>query len=730
MNDGLMEFNYDKIIKEIQERLDEFCSSIIDDESRDVMNERNKLIIDMLTSFLPLSKKVVNRFCEYYEKNGFNPYSLYVIALGAEIVNDKVSYQKEWYDAKIYEYFDKLIQEVSVEEFTYLGSFFYTNKFDSMIRVFISPEMCNINGTYRNKYVFPQYGIWGALKELYNMLQKDEPLEYYDAKLINILKRDFAVFYRYLNNIDNDKLKKDVFLSFMRLSNWFYRDMKFSSYHFSDIVYFIFGSDSFTEMSLKFEFLNDMIPIASHSKHPEILLERILEFVDSDKFKEICRGKLVKTDFNFYANNHLEVKKKIIDRMKDLYSRIDSDFSFAVLNNNYNNASLIFDLAFGEILLRDSEFAKFCSEYVKEIEKKPVFPYTDNLIYIKAIGMNKEFRDLFCQFYDKNKENISADDLYIITLSFQLQGDNYENFKAILDDLSDCIPNNLNISWYVHDALFLFHLLGDSNYKDMSNLRMYFKNYVKEYSGNLNNLDEKALALMEELVKKRYGDRSNDWKDDLFVHSEVLNGELGYLLDENKEFFYQDILGKRKNRVSYINSMLHEIEDNPSIRRDIFSNISELSVELFSKVDLGHNKDLFIECMKIVFDSDTYSEMLSKFKVLKDASEEFKKDNKEKALQMIKDLGCVSHKDILNGQLVTYPENCMNRVIKPKRMIDRMKYLYSTIDSSISYDFLDKLHEVADNIESIEKSIHNHRKNPFCKIKQKFNRLNQKNKIM
>jgi len=709
------------VVEDIRNRLVEYCSSITDEKARDVMNERSKLILDTLKSLFSRSVTVFNRFCEYYEENGFNPYSLYVIALGAKTVNNKISYQKEWYDKEVYEYLDKLMEEVSVGEFTSLGSFFYTDNFNSMVKTLISPTSSSIYGTNHKKYVFPGYGVWGALKELYIMLQKDESLDYYSDELIIILKKDFAMFYRYLNNIDNEKLKSDVFLRFVRLVDKFYRNYHLSPFYFSSFVYAIFESDSFTEMLLKFQFLDDMLLIVSRSESPRFLLERISKIVSSDKFKEVCQGKLIKTDYCIYSNK----KKKIIERMRNLYYMMNVDFSFESLNNNYNNASLISDLAFGKELLLDYEYAKFCSEYVNDIEKKRLFS-NNILIYIKAIGMNKEFGDLFCQFYDKNKESIRVSDLYIIALSFQLQGNNCENFKAILDDLNDCIPHKFEFSYYDDETLLLFHLLGDSNYKNCPNLRMYFKNFLKEYSNNLNNLDKEVLSLVEELQKNRYGDRANEWDDNLFIRSEVLNGMLDYLLNDNKEFFYQDILGKARNRVSYINSKLHDIEDNSSIRKEIFSNICELSVELFSEVSLDDDKDLFIECMKIVFDSDTYSEMLSKFKVLRDASEEFKKDNKETALQMIKDLSSVSYKETLNEQIVAYPENCTNMVVKPNRMIDRMKYLYSIIDLSISYDFLDELHSNSDSIKKIETGINNHRNNPFCKIKKKFNRLNSK----
>ena len=113
------------------------------------------------------------------------------------------------------------------------------------------------------------------------------------------------------------------------------------------------------------------------------------------------------------------------------------------------------------------------------------------------------------------------------------------------------------------------------------------------------------------------------------------------------------------------------------------------------------DKDSFIECMDKVFDSDSYSELKSKLGSIVRASIKYESGNVIGALDILKELNSDQHKEVYCGEVISYPTNTMNLISKPKRIIDRMKYLYNRIDPSISYDFMDAAHSNSNNIDEV-----------------------------
>ena len=105
--------------------------------------------------------------------------------------------------------------------------------------------------------------------------------------------------------------------------------------------------------------------------------------------------------------------------------------------------------------------------------------------------------------------------------------------------------------------------------------------------------------------------------------------------------------------------------------------------------------------MEIVFDSDSYHEMSSKLNLMKDASLAYENGNKKEALELIKEIDSDKHKEIFNDKIVSYPKSSINQIDKPKRIIDRMKYLYSRIEPDCDYDFLDTLHDNSNHLKDL-----------------------------
>ena len=91
--------------------------------------------------------------------------------------------------------------------------------------------------------------------------------------------------------------------------------------------------------------------------------------------------------------------------------------------------------------------------------------------------------------------------------------------------------------------------------------------------------------------------------------------------------------------------------------------------------------------MTIVLDSDTYYEIKSKLHDLIKASKIYEEDEKD-ALKLISELNSVKHKEVIDGIVMSWPENNnINKVEKPKQIIERMMKLHQTIPDAPNDEF-------------------------------------------
>lgn len=113
---------------------------------------------------------------------------------------------------------------------------------------------------------------------------------------------------------------------------------------------------------------------------------------------------------------------------------------------------------------------------------------------------------------------------------------------------------------------------------------------------------------------------------------------------------------------------------------------------MFDELDAPVGEDSLITCLNNVFDSDSYQEMISKLNCLKEASSLYEKGDRVEAFKCISHLDSEKHKKVYSGECVTYSNNALNQVEKPKSLFRREKELYTRIDPSISYSFMEELH--------------------------------------
>ena len=193
-------------------------------------------------------------------------------------------------------------------------------------------------------------------------------------------------------------------------------------------------------------------------------------------------------------------------------------------------------------------------------------------------------------------------------------------------------------------------------------------------------------------------------------------------LDEN---FAPNIID---NRFLDIKNKIDEVEHNECIKKELLKfYYDNMFNEFFLKLNSLNKKDNLILFMDIILDSDTYYEMDSKLYLMKSAISDYKWGNTKEAFELIKEIDSDIHKERIDGKIVTYPTGCINIVEKPKRIIDRMKYLYSRLDDSFDVEYIDSIHEKASSLNDLI-----NRKNCYMfygNIKRKVKSIFTKEKI-
>ena len=385
----------------------------------------------------------------------------------------------------------------------------------------------------------------------------------------------------------------------------------------------------------------------------EMLLSREDEIYDfyvslCKYLKEFCED--MDTHIPNFKEFDYSCLKTILD---DMYNNPDKRFISAFKNCFFSSRLEIVD-----IVLRDINYE------INEYDKMFFHRY--------AIGY-------FCTFYT-------------ILKAYEFQKDSFENFKCVLDDIGYVELIDIDFkylkNWFKERNNSVQNIISRDNYKDNLSIRSFLREMVgcnqcdifKNYCSFLCNLFDDINSFKGDNIFKKIDidclvDRVIFW----YINSSIV--------DMINDILYDKIL-LFGDRFSYVNSRLDELNlFLPERESEIFSMVKKLNINLFEDLQRDGEKDFFITCMDIVFDSDSYHELFSKLDSLKEIGKLYENENRVGALDVIKELNDSKHKDTYCGKIVSFG-NYMNKIEKPKRIIDRMKYLYGRIDGSILYDFM------------------------------------------
>lgn len=165
-------------------------------------------------------------------------------------------------------------------------------------------------------------------------------------------------------------------------------------------------------------------------------------------------------------------------------------------------------------------------------------------------------------------------------------------------------------------------------------------------------------------------------------------------------------LGDRHEMVKF---KLDDSVEYRGISNDLYKRISDLSISLFDYLnEEGCEKDSFLECLDVIFDSDTYFELDSKLKSLTEACNLFDDGNIEESLKVVRGLNDEKHKKVILGKRVAYRNDMVNKVSKPELISDREKECIEGVFGNFNgviYAEIDNVFENGFDIDECESNI-------------------------
>lgn len=349
----------------------------------------------------------------------------------------------------------------------------------------------------------------------------------------------------------------------------------------------------------------------------------------------------------------------------------------------------------------------------------------DNLINLCNDTENKYFEKFYDgieTFLEMSENNLYSDykiynyafNIYVMLRTYQLNPHNYDTFSKVVDEYSSFFITSVlgfkgivsshlwgpEVPYFIRKKGIIDYLIAHKEYQTLPIIRENLKQVLNEinlrYESNLENeydslmkkyellykyiaeLKEKEIVVFEETIsalEKSFFDTINN-----SVRSGLFPDDYRRITNESINYFSKILLiGQRRN---FFKDEINEVETNQKFINEIITYTEKMDYELFEYMnkELDYKEDSFITCMKIVFDSDTYHELISKLDDIVLASQKYPEDPKG-ALKIIEELKSDKHKEVINGVTLSWPKsNSINQIEKPKKIFERMLTLHQKLD--------------------------------------------------
>lgn len=282
--------------------------------------------------------------------------------------------------------------------------------------------------------------------------------------------------------------------------------------------------------------------------------------------------------------------------------------------------------------------------------------------------------------------------LYCMMYAYHCHKEDMDLYKQFLNDCTFFIKAEfLETSFYSDFNLkekkkFIDALLSAKSYKEVERVRKFLKDILSRIDKNSTYSSEdlsKKLRVVQaiEFIYADYVNLKNENSQyDLTDYNVIIDDINKYLSGNYSDYVYYNKILLLGERYSFIKKNLSKYVGNDKLAGETFKIISSLDYHMFeymNNTERFKDKDSFIECMNVIFDSDTYYELDSKLDALKVASNCFVAGEFEKVDKLYDDLFNMRHKLVVDGKYMAYGAKTMNKVDKPLSISKRMIELYS-----------------------------------------------------
>lgn len=303
-------------------------------------------------------------------------------------------------------------------------------------------------------------------------------------------------------------------------------------------------------------------------------------------------------------------------------------------------------------------------------------------------------------FYDTDSY-LYVYNLYTMLKAYENNKEDFDSFKIIVDDIcyifiSNAIANEIETS---DKKVLINKILSNEFYPSNDLLRGLMIRTIKEARTRKDEADQKRLdnmfMFLNELIRdkirfSKLGYVGYTIKPQIF---DIIANDITLLVHRDLlpgcEPFYDPIL-LFGNHYQALKEEIKVVGVNH--REEVYSYFIDLNPGMFEELNKDQEEDSFNECIKNIFDSDTYYELYRKLESLSKADESYKKGDKESAFFRIKDLASNQYKEALLGSVLIFPTDNNNKIEKPKSIGERTKTLFlkhDLIPQDFNWDILE-----------------------------------------
>lgn len=351
---------------------------------------------------------------------------------------------------------------------------------------------------------------------------------------------------------------------------------------------------------------------------------------------------------NSSSDDSIRAQKKYVDVMIDRFVE-DEDGIFTLLRNNFSNSTLCF------LANQNSFFETLKNGWYNHSEKE--IDYASYFINMYAILLSFQSQNghLVCS---------SLSNYFIHTLGGENLGGIWERPQEHHLNLPD-----------VNVKRAIKALVSSKYFSTIPACQKKLLTVLENSYDNLSSIDFELIVDIDEKLTKIKSDGKENGASDEEIFN-IMNEVVSRL---GETFFIYAPILTFGNRFSYINDLLAKRITNKSILLEIGKKISTLDIDFFRSD--GNQSDFFIDCMDIVFDSDTYRELDNKINYLREV------DSMNYCLKLV-DQKTISHQEVLaklrsddfkekrNGKIIAFPKETIDLVAKPEDIFERMIHLY------------------------------------------------------